>query len=437
MKRCAVILAAAAFLFSICGISSAKLSDETVEKKEEGWYITGLPLVNYTTDTGIGYGARLYLYGNGTKSDQYFDEVPYFTQIYAQFFQTTNGFSYHELNLDKHRIFGTRYRIISALVYDRKTNENFYGVGSDVTRHDLVDINGNEYTKYEDYQKFLKSNDYQYYKYNNYQYEKPKFYFRFFGDIIENIKFLTGFEVKWSDIDTWNGKKFEASDGHDHVSSVTLLDMLKNDVEGFDGGWINSVKVGVAYDTRDYEPDPAKGLYIDYSFLAASKLIGSDYDFYRSTAGARAYITIFSPLVLALRAAYTDTSGETPFHETQNFEFLFEMQEGLGSNRTMRGYPGNRFVAETMTLGNAELRFRFAEITPFGQRFAFKLLGFVDTGNAYDEAGDPFSDPRWGDYRYCYGGGLVIAWNLATIIHVYYGQSEETSAISVDFNHAI
>ena len=35
------------------------------------------------------------------------------------------------------------------------------------------------------------------------------------------------------------------------------------------------------------------------------------------------------------------------------------------------------------------------------------------------------------------GGGIVIAWNQATIIHIYYGMSDETSALSIDFKHAI
>lgn len=437
MKKTSIAILPALIILFLCGgLKAARLTEETVNKKKAGWYLTGLPLVNYTSDTGIGYGARLYLYNNGEREEKYFDEVPYFSQMYGQFFQTTGGFSYHELNLDKHRVLGTKYRIISTLVYDRKTNENFYGTGSETTENDLVDINGNEYIEYEDYEEFLKSDDYRYYKYNNYQYKKPKFLFNFFGDIAHNLRFLTGFEIKWVEIDTWKGKIFEVS-GHEYTSGETLLDLSKDEVTGFEGGWVNSVKAGIAYDSRDYEPDPENGLFIDYSFMAATGIIGSDYDFYRSTFGARSYIKIFPPLVLAIRLAYTDASSGTPFYELHNFEFLFRMQEGLGGNRTLRGYPVNRFVSETMTMGNAELRLKFLEITPWTERFAFKALAFVDTGNAYDNAGDPFTDPRFDDYRICYGGGLVIAWNLATIIHFYYGVSKETIAISIDFNHAI
>ncbi len=423
--------------FSFTENPSAKLSEEKINKKKTGWYVTGLPLLNYSSDNGLGYGARLYLYNNGSRTDKYFEKSPYCTQIYAQFFTTTEGFSFHELNLDMYNIFGTKYRVKSAFEFDRRINANFYGTGAQTTRNGLQDFYGNKYSTYDDYEHFLKSNSYQYYKYNNYQYKKPRYRLSFLGDITSSIKFLTGFEILWTDIDSWNRKKFEDEDDDTHTSGITLLDLWSNNIVGLKGGWTNAVKLGVAYDTRDYAPDPGSGLYIDYSFKLADTIFASDYEFYRSTIGARTYITLFKPLVLALRLGFTDTSGGTPFYELNNLDFLFWPQEGLGGHLTLRGYPLNRFVSETMTLGNMEFRFKFAEITPFNQRFEFKLVTFVDAGNVYDEAFDPFKDPGFNDYKFSYGGGLVIAWNLATIIHAYYGISCETSAISINFDHSI
>jgi len=144
---------------------------------------------------------------------------------------------------------------------------------------------------------------------------------------------------------------------------------------------------------------------------------------------------LLSSLTLALRAAYTDTNSDAPFFEMGYFGFSLNRRTGLGNNRTLRGYHEQRFVGPTMTVGNAELRWKFAETNAWGQNFQFKLTGFYDVGNVYDKAGDPFDDPRFGDYHQGYGGGLVIAWNMATIVHFYYGTSEEDSSISVDFSH--
>lgn len=425
------------FVIMLSGSSNAKLSEETLKDKKTGWYITGLPLINYASDDGTGYGARLYFYYNGKNGDKYFDESPYFLQVYAQFYTTTKGFSYHELNFDKYNIFGTKYRIKSAFVYERRINANFYGIGSNITKNNLIDINGNEYSTYDDYESFLKSSNYEYFKYNKYEYKKPAYWLDFFGDITGPFKFLAGFEIKYADIVSWQNKRFEDEKGNDHVSETTLLDLSKDSIKGYNGGWTNSVRLGAAFDTLDYAPDPGKGFYVDYSFKASHEFTGSDYNYYRSTIGARSYITVFRHLVIAMRAGYTDTSGGTPFYEMQYFDFLFDSQQGLGGYRTLRGYPLNRFVGETMTLGNIELRFKFAEITPFRQRFAFKLIAFADTGNVYDKAFEPFTYPGFGNYRYSYGGGLVVAWNLATIIHAYYGISPETTSVSINFNHSI
>jgi len=77
------------------------------------------------------------------------------------------------------------------------------------------------------------------------------------------------------------------------------------------------------------------------------------------------------------------------------------------------------------------------EISGYGQRFVFKLVGYFDAGNPYDVADDPFAPPMWNDYKYSYGGGLVVAWNQATIIHFLYSQSRESVQISIDFDNYI
>ena len=76
------------------------LTKEQIADKNEGTYLTGLPLVNYDADKGFGYGLRVYWYDNGNKDDDLFEMTPYNHQVYAQFFQTTNGWSYHVLHYD-------------------------------------------------------------------------------------------------------------------------------------------------------------------------------------------------------------------------------------------------------------------------------------------------------------------------------------------------
>src|SRR5689334_7212560 len=47
-----------------------RLSPEDLARKNEGGYVTGLPLFSYSTDIGFGGGARAYYYWNGERSDE-------------------------------------------------------------------------------------------------------------------------------------------------------------------------------------------------------------------------------------------------------------------------------------------------------------------------------------------------------------------------------
>jgi len=442
MKRILLFVFAAAFIVSAFSTSNvtfaARMSDEDLAKKREGWYPTGLPLVNFSSDTGLGYGLRLYLYNNGSKSDPAFASAPYFLQTYLQYFATTGGWQYHEWNVDRLKIFGSNFRVKTSVVFEKKLNANYFGQGAETTINPLT-ANNKEYDKYEDYQsEFLKANNYTNYKFNNYTITAPKFSIDLYYYLGEYFKFLLGYQVRRVDIDSWFDREFEIGVfGGDtyRQTQQTLLDLDRP--TGYEGGWTNFARIGLALDTRDFEPDPNNGVYIDYAFEVSDNSLGSEYDYVRSTTGFRGYVSPFRNFVMAARVAYTDTSGEVPFYEKSYFAFLLNRYNGLGGYRTLRGYMEDRFVANTMTMGNIEFRYRFGEINPGGQLFAFKIIAFCDTGNAYDNAGDPFDEPRWGDYKTAYGGGLVIAWNMNTIIHFYYGVSAEESAISINFMHSL
>ncbi len=436
MRRMTLVAVAMLVAFSMLatGVNAAKLSEDTLKKKKEGWYPTGLPLINFTSDTGLGYGLRLYLYYNGSREDEYFDTAPYFFQMYVQYFATTLGRYYHEVNFDMPYFLKTKFRIRTAFAYDKNLNANYFGLGAQNSDSKLTNPDtGEEYDTYEDYEKeFLKSDNKKNYKWNKYTYTKPTYFLNIYRNIGDYVRLLVGFEGKNVDVEPWDDRKFELGDDKYRANPTLLTD---EEPLGFDGGWTNFGRFGIAIDARDYEPDPSSGFYLDYAYEVAHDSLGSDYEFDRHTAALRFYLNPFSPLVLAFQGAYTDANRDIPFYEMNKFAFALNRRDGLGGNRTLRGFKQDRFVGPTMTLGNAELRLQFAEIAGAGQRFAFKIVGFVESGNVYDKAGDPFNKPRWNEYKHSYGGGLVIAWNLATIIHAYYGVSEEDTGVFVNFEH--
>ncbi|MCE9501546.1 MAG: DUF5982 domain-containing protein, partial [Leptospira sp.] len=107
-----------------------RISVKDAEKKKEGWYPTGLPLVNSDPNTGVGFGARVLLFNNGNKSDPFFEYTPYRTRIFAQYFNTTKNYQYHWLSLDAPYVFNTKWRVRSDAIYESNPVALFFGLGA-------------------------------------------------------------------------------------------------------------------------------------------------------------------------------------------------------------------------------------------------------------------------------------------------------------------
>ena len=420
------------------------LNDKDFEKKKEGGFVTGLPLVNSDPNTGFGYGARLYYFYNGEKQDPLFRRTPYRHQIYAQFFQTTFGYQYHELNWDSPYIMNSLFRVRSALVFEKNIWANYFGTGARtmgaVSDGYFASIGQpGMYEKYTDYNNDLRkvTNGSTNSGFNRYSFERPAavaFLERdFFGGIVRP---QFGVHIGKYNIRDLEGTKVQA-DGGEATSGKTLLG-LENQaglVRGYDGGWHNLVRFGIAIDTRDYEPDPNKGQMFEAIVETSNKAYGSQFNFTRYTVSEKFFYSPFEKLVdlvIAGRAAYTQAVGDVPFYSLDQFTSTERIyQGGLGGLRSLRGYKASRFMATNMALANLELRWTMFDFTVAGQRFAPIFVPFFDIDSAFDQPKD-ISTSVW---RYAYGAGIRIAWNQATIIMVDYAMSKEDSNMFINFSH--
>src|SRR5262245_50909814 len=107
-----------------------RLAPEDLARKNEGGYVTGLPLAAYGTDIGFGGGARAYYYWNGRRRDPRFAETPYLHRVFLQGFVSTRGVQFHWLDYDAPSVFGTPYRVRSQLILLRNINSNYFGLGA-------------------------------------------------------------------------------------------------------------------------------------------------------------------------------------------------------------------------------------------------------------------------------------------------------------------
>ncbi|MCY4606155.1 MAG: hypothetical protein OXE49_18130, partial [Gemmatimonadetes bacterium] len=113
------ILIAAILAFAWACPSGARQIHETV-----GWRPTAVPLLNFSSDDGTGYGLRANLFEYDGHS------VPYRRKYSAQVFITTQGKWVHRVLVDTPE-FQPGRRLEVELVYEKEDFANYYGGLSD------------------------------------------------------------------------------------------------------------------------------------------------------------------------------------------------------------------------------------------------------------------------------------------------------------------
>ncbi len=117
----------------------------------------------------------------------------------------------------------------------------------------------------------------------------------------------------------------------------------------------------------------------------------------------------------ALRAGGRKIWGEAPW-----FDLAF-----IGGNRSLRGWPAQRFAGDASLYGSAELR-----LDLFNYRFVFPstfgLLGLVDAGRVWVDGESP------GGWRSGYGGGIWLALRgTRSVLSFAYAASDEDKGLYI------
>jgi Omp85 superfamily domain len=420
-----------------------RLTDDDLKRKNEGGYFTGLPLVGYSTDIGYGGGARAYYYFNGQRTDARFRTTPYLHRVFLQAFFTTRGIQFHWLDYDAPRIFESRYRIRSQLIYARNINQNYFGFGNralDPLRFPGAPGTFDRYADYYDQEQRV-VDGLTYTKYDQVDLQKPLWIASIERSLADDkVRVLGGFGVSYATIRDYTGKQVDALDGAgNRIEATQAPTRFREDCDagrlvGCSGGRDNFFRAGISYDTRDYEPDPNTGVFADLAIDAGSVVLGSEYQYLRTLAAVRGY---YSPipdradLVLAGRGFIQVQTAGVPFFSTSSLPFTDDFHNGLGGQRTLRGFKQDRFVGRTMAAVTAEVRWTFYRFTRWRQKFGLIAVPFVDLGRPFDHAGAL----TFSDWRPSYGGALRISWNLATIVTIDYGRSAEDAGLYINFGH--
>lgn len=256
--------------------------------------------------------------------------------------------------------------------------------------------------------------------------------FRFSNNIVEvyDGKFVKSVDP------IFEGTPFSGSGKVPNAKTRLTEDAEAGKILGYHGGFVNTAKIGLVYDTRDFEPDPNSGVFLEATYERASKTIASDFDFQKYFGHTKFFYSpfpkTFEKLVLASRFGFGVSDGNVPFFEYRNLWGTENTVSGLGGLRTLRGYKQDRFVGRAMGFGTVEVRWKFYDFSIGGEYFAFNLAPFWDFGRVWND------EHKIGllNYKYSQGLGLRIAWNQATIITIDYAVSREDEQLFVNFNHA-
>jgi outer membrane protein assembly factor BamA len=291
------------FCIYILGVSyfqlkAKKTEDTHVTKNKCKNRIIGAPIVFYSPETSLGFGAAgTYVFrmiGCEDKITRPSSFAPVFLYTLKKQFKAQLGTELFFKNND--------YRLNGFVSLD-KFPLKFYGIGSET-----LEENEEDYT--------------------------PKS-INFFLSLLRKI-----------------GKGFNIGLQY-HLKNWDILEIEENkqlatgNILGVDGGTASGVSIVLNRDTRDFLFFPMTGDLMELNFRVYPKFLGSSFEYNTLTLDLRKYFTVFSTHVLAVQYLLKHQSGDVPFLELTK----------LGGEYIMRGYLMGRYRDKNLMMMQAEYRF--------------------------------------------------------------------------------
>lgn len=430
---------------SLSFIRTKRMSDADLEKKKEGTFVTGIPDFSSDPVTGFGVGLHSNVYWNGKRDNPLFPYTPYLMRLKANAAYYTSNAKELVLSLDVPYYKGSRWRF--KLDFKAQQNpSNLYFGSTEATLGNLRLPSSSAasagYSTHKDFDAARKtlrpgqqgeaaamvsdalSNRFRETEFMlnlKADYAIGKGIWRVMGGYeIQHLSYATFEGLETDAVDPLTGQETKALNG----TSLLRRDFQQGKISGLDGGWISILQTALIYDTRDFEPDPTKGLYFEAANEYSSKYIGSQFDFNKLFIQGRIYkkLPIGPRTVLAARVGAGNIFGsKAPFFEFQDQWSPDGSINSLGGKQSLRGYRANRFLARSVWFANFEIRARLAEVKWGKQYFGFGVAPFFDAGTVRDR----WQDISFKNIKTSFGAGARISWNQSTILFFDYGISKE------------
>ncbi len=430
-----------------------------LEDKKEGTFITGVPRLQFDPVRGFGAGGNVNLFINKDKNDPFFEYTPYRHRLNAEFFIFENGRVRYAVNYDAPYIFNSKWRLRADVVVWEDPEAQFWGIGRAAMNDGLSfrDKRNNslrQFNRMRDYEAYLAQTeqgpDGRYYTnvhFNNMIQRERLYNFLFERVALDGrLRLMLGYEALFNGFQSYNGRAVNDvvninGQTVDAVHNETRVDQQLADgtferfrLAGFNNNerlnFTSMFAWALIYDTRDFEPDPSKGVFLQYSHEYSAPWAGSHFNFNKFLLQGQLVHTLVrwrggkSRLTFAGLAAFGHIFGPR-ISFIEMWDLSSQAEAGgilvMGGERSLRGFREARFVAPTAALINLELRSRLYDLRFLKQHLSLGLTPFFDMGSVWDKP----SDLSFSGWRAAPGLGGRIAWNQSTIVRLDYGHSRE------------
>lgn len=427
---------------SLSFIRSKRMSEADLAKKREGRFTTGLPDLSSDPVTGFGIGIRTNTYWNGTRANPLFAYTPYLIRLRANLAYYTTNARELTFSVDVPNYRGSRWRFRADFKAQQNPSNLYFGSNQSTLGPLRLPSDPNvtfaTYAAYNNARSTLRpgqageaafvsdalSNRFRETEFMlnlKADYALGKGKWRVMGGYeIQSLAYRTFQGTQTDAVNSATGEKTKAPNG----TALLARDARQGLIFGLDGGRVSLLQAALIYDTRDFEPDPTRGMYFEAANEFSSRVIGSQFNFNKLFLQGRMYqrLPVGSRTILAGRiGAGTIFGSQAPFFEYQDQWSPDGSINALGGRQSLRGYRQNRFLARSLAFANVEVRVRLADVNVGRQNFGLGVAPFFDAGTVRDR----WQDLDLSQIKTSYGAGARVAWNLSTILFFDYGLSKE------------
>ena len=388
-----------------------------------GVTFSGIPAINYIADNGLGFGAIVAMYLHDGETS------PYRTAITLQLFLSTKLVQDHNIIVDSLRLFDLPLRLNARVGYLSSLTQNYCGVGGSVSCDPavaraaaddagLADDIGDDDDAWDNFVRH----------YYQRRFMSPYGLVNFRYALIERtetqktrVEATFGYRAFYF----IPGNVFADDDGDGSPDLTPYAGSLfaKDHPDG-EPGLSSLVQAGVMIDSRDNEPSPTEGWFMEGTVRATTPGLSSwNYGGFNVTVRGYTHLPIFNlgrRLVLANRFTIDGLVGDVPIQEMARLGGSSDVY-AFGGADTGRGIRVQRFLGKARVIEMLELRYRFFEFDLFSQNFALTTAAFVDAALI----GDEIIQPKDLGVVTSTGGALRIAWNENFIIRFDVGVSPQ------------